>query len=128
MIERIAIESGSLGAECEDVGAVDRRVGLAGRGPRGEAPPPAGERGSSLAERSVYDHGCMFVIVEPGSFQEGVVECEPEGLDEVESGTGVGAESDDRTGVVGNLGPDQDDVHDWTVVWDDEWRVGRRRM
>lgn len=61
------------------------------------------ERLAAGGEIGMHPHGGDLVIVEPGTPQAAGIEAEPERLDEMQRGAGVGTEPDDVARVGRNL-------------------------
>ena len=73
------------------------------------------ERLQTSVERRVNGEIDEVPIVEPSALQVAVLETETEGFDEMEFRPEAGGQASGATGVVRDLGMDEDDVHGATI-------------
>ena len=58
-----------------------------------------------------------LVVIQPGAFYASIVPGKSQGIDEVQSGTGIGAQANYVARVGRNLGTVQDDVEHGEMLW-----------
>lgn len=97
--EGIAWEVGDAGVEARGGGGIEPAAGGGG-----------GQCGFAGGPRGVEVEGDGVPVIEAGAAEVAVIEGEAEGLDEVEVGSGGGAEAGDVAGIGGNFGIKEDDM------------------